>query len=84
MDNGTEMTCNSVADWCRFSPTGIIFIDLGSPWQNPLIESFNGKLRDELSAVEQFQTLLEAKIISKDYRQDYNQYRPHSTTITGG
>ena len=65
MDNGTEMTCNSVADWCRFSPTGIIFIDPGSPWQNPFIESFNGKLRDELLAVEQFHTLLEAKIMAE-------------------
>ena len=79
MDNGTEMTCNSVADWCRFSPTGIIFIDPRSPWQNPFIESFNGKLRDELLAVEQFHTLLEAKIMAKEYRQDYNQHRPHSS-----
>ena len=79
MDNGTEMTCNSVADWCRFSPTGIIFSDLGSPWQNPFFESFNGKLRDELLAVEQFHTLLEAKIMAKEYRQDYNQHRPHSS-----
>jgi putative transposase len=77
MDNGTEMTCNYVADWCRFSPTGIIFIDPGSLWQNPFIESFDGKLRDELLAVEQFHTLLEAKIMAEDHRQDYNQYRRH-------
>ena len=59
--------------------TGIIFIDPGSPWQNPFIESFNGKLRDELLAVEQFHTLLEAKIMAEDYRQEYNQHRPHSS-----
>lgn len=41
IDNGTEMTCNSVADWCRFGPSGIVFIDPGSPWQNPYVESFN-------------------------------------------
>ena len=79
MDNGTEMICNYVADWCLFSPTGIIFSDPGSPWRNPSIESFNGKLRDELLAVEQFHTLLEAKIIAQECRQDYNQRRPHSS-----
>ena len=79
MDNGTEMTSNAIADWCRFSPSGIVFIDPGSPWQNPFIESFNGKLRDELLAVEQFNTLLEAKIMAEDYRQEYNRYRPHSS-----
>lgn len=78
-DNGTEMTCNSVEDWCRFGPTGIIFIDPGSPWQNPFIESFNGKHRDEILAVEQFHTLAEAKIIVESYRQDYGQLLPHSS-----
>lgn len=79
MDNGTEMTSNAIAGWCRFSPSGIVFIDPGSPWQNAFVESFNGKLRDELLAVEQFHTLLEAKIMAEDYRQHYNQYRPHSS-----
>jgi hypothetical protein len=38
----------------------------GSPWQNPFIEKLNGKLRDELLAVEEFHTLLEAKIMAKN------------------
>ena len=79
MDNGTEMTSNAIADWCRFNPSGIVFIDPGSPWQNPFAESFNGRLRDELLAVEQFHTLLEAKIMAEDYRQQYNKHRPHSS-----
>lgn len=66
MDNGTEMTSNAKADWCRFTPSGFAFIDPGSPWQNAYIESFNGKLRDELLAVEQFHTLVEAKIRAED------------------
>ena len=49
----------------------------GSPWQNPFIESFNGKLRDELLTVEEFHTLLEAKIMANENRQDYNQHSPH-------
>jgi len=79
MDNGTEMTSNTVADWCRFSAADISFIDPGSPWQNAYVESFNGKLRDELLGIEIFTTLLEAKIMAEDYRQDYNQNRPHSS-----
>jgi Transposase and inactivated derivatives, IS30 family len=54
MDNGPEMTCHAIADWCRFSPTGSVFIEPGSPRQNAFVESFNGKLRDELLAVEMF------------------------------
>ena len=79
MDNGTEMTSNTVADWCRFSTANISFIDPGSPWQNAYVESFNGKLRDEFLGIEIFTTLLEAKIMAEDYRQDYNQNRPHSS-----
>jgi len=79
MDNGPEMTCHAIADWCRFSPTGSVFIEPGSPWQNAFVESFNGKLRDELLAVEMFHTLLEAKVMAEDYRRHYNAYRPHSS-----
>lgn len=77
MDNGAEMTSNAIADWCRFSPTGIVFIDPGSPWQNAYVESLNGPLRDELLASEIFHTLLEAKTMAEDYRQHDNAHRPH-------
>jgi len=81
MDNGTEMTSNTVADWCRFSASEISFKDVGSLWQNAYVESLNGKLRDELLGVEIFTTLLEEKIMAEDYRADYNQNRP--PLITG-
>ena len=79
MDNGSEMPCHAIADWCRFSATGSVFIEPGSPWQNAFLESFNGKLRDELLAIELFHSLLEAKVMAEDYRQHYNAYRPHSS-----
>jgi transposase InsO family protein len=53
--------------------------ELGSPWQNAFVESLNGKIRDELLSIEEFTTLLEAKIMAEDFRQYYNQHRPHST-----
>lgn len=68
MDNGTEMTRNIVADWRRFSIADMILIDPRSPWQNAYAESFNGKPHDGLLEIEVFVTLLEEKIIAKDYR----------------
>ena len=79
MDNGTELTANALRDWCRFSSAGSVYIEPGSPWENPFIESFNGKLRDELLNVEAFETLLEAQVLAEDFRIEYNFYRPHSS-----
>ena len=76
-DNGPEMTANALRDWCRFSRAGSAFIEPGSPWQNPFVESFNSRVRDELLAVELFSCLAEAKVLIEDLRQDYNRRRPH-------
>jgi putative transposase len=77
-DHGPEFIAMAVADWCRFNGTGTIFIDPGSPWQNAWIESFNGRMRDEHLNGQQFESLLEAKILTEDWRIDYNENRPHS------
>lgn len=77
-DNGPELTANAIRDWCRLGRSGVHYIDPGSPWQNPFVESFNGRLRDECLAVEQFDSLLEAQIVIEDWRIDYNTNRPHS------
>jgi putative transposase len=76
-DNGPEMTSNALRDWCKFSRTGAAFIEPGSPWENPFVESFNSRVRDELLAVEVFTCLAEAKVMVEDFRQDYNRSRPH-------
>jgi putative transposase len=78
-DNGPELTANAIRDWCRFSRSGASYIEPGSPWENPYVESFGGRLRDELLAVEQFDTLLEARVVIEDWRCDYNHHRPHSS-----
>jgi putative transposase len=77
-DNGPEMTANALRDWCRFSGAGSAYIEPGSPWQNPYVESFGSRVRDELLAVELFSCLAEAQVLIEDWRQDYNQHRPHS------
>jgi putative transposase len=65
------MTSNALRDWCRFSRTGAAFIEPGSPWENPFVESFNSRVRDELLSVEVFSCLTEAKVMVEDFRQDY-------------
>ncbi len=77
-DNGPELTANALRDWCRFSGAGSAYIDPGSPWQNPYVESFGGKVRDELLSVELFSSLAEAQVLVEDWRIDYNFHRPHS------
>ncbi len=77
-DNGPELTANALQDWCRFSGAGTAYIEPGSPWQNPWVESYGSRMRDELLAIEQFDTLLEAQVLVADWRREYNEYRPHS------
>lgn len=78
-DNGPELTANALRDWCRFSQTGTSYIEPGSPWENPFVESFGSRLRDELLTTEQFNTLLEAQVLIGDWKHEYNTYRPHSS-----
>jgi len=56
-----------------------LFIEPGSPWENGYIESFNGKLRDELLNRKIFTTLEEVKVLIEQWRREYNQVRPHSS-----
>jgi putative transposase len=77
-DNGPELTAHALRDWCRFGRTGTCYIEPGSPWQNPWVESYGSRMRDELLAIEQFDTLLEAQVLVADWRIEYNNHRPHS------
>jgi putative transposase len=77
-DNGPELTAHALRDWCRFTAAETAFIEPGAPWQNPFVESFNGRVRDELLDVEQFSCLAEARVVISDWRDDYNHHRPHS------
>ena len=56
-----------------------LYIEPGSPWENGYVESFNGKLRDELLDREIFYTLHEVQVLTEQYRQNYNRIRPHSS-----
>lgn len=77
-DNGPEFTAKAVRNWLSSVGVKTLYIEPGSPWENGYIESFNGKLRDELLNGEIFTTLLEARVLIESWRNEYNQLRPHS------
>jgi putative transposase len=60
MDNGPELIAFGLRDWCRLHHTTTTYIEPGSPWENPFVESFNGRTRDELLNIEEFGSVLEA------------------------
>ena len=73
-----ESTAKAVTSWLNRLGVKTLFIELESPWENGYIDSFNGKLRDELLNREIFTTLTEAKVLIKRWRREYNQVRPNS------
>lgn len=78
-DNGPEFTANVVREWLEKMEVQTLYIEPGSPWENGYIESFNGKLRDELLNGEIFYTLKEAQVLIERWRGHYNTKRPHSS-----
>ena len=77
-DNGSEFTAKRVQAWLKTLDVKPLFIEPGSPWEKGYIESFNGKMRDELLAREIFYSLMEARVMIEMWRQQYNTIRPHS------
>ncbi len=78
-DNGPEFAAKATRDWLYRIGVKGLFIEPGSPWENGYIESFNGKLRDELINREIFMNLVAAQILIEQWRKEYNQVRPHSS-----
>jgi len=77
-DNGPEFAAKAVREWLQRVGVRTLFITPGSPWENGYIESFNGRLRDELLDRELFDTLWEVQVLVERWRQTYNRIRPHS------
>jgi len=78
-DNGPEFIANALREWLNKLSVKPLFIEPGSPWKNGYIESFNGKMRDELLNREIFYTLKEAQVLIARWREEYNPFRPHSS-----
>ncbi len=78
-DNGPEFIARALREWLAESGVGTLYIEPGAPWENGFNESFNGRFRDELLNRELFDSLLEAKVVTEDFRLDCNHRRPHSS-----
>ena len=79
VDNGTEFTSRVVDQWAYQNGVALHFIERGKPTQNALIESFNGKFRDECMNQNWFVDLRDARAVVEAWRVDYNTVRPHSS-----
>jgi transposase InsO family protein len=78
-DNGPEFIARAIRQWLKESGVRTLYIEPGAPWENAYSESFIGRFRDEVLDRELFTSVAEAKLVSEDYRLDYNQRRPHSS-----
>ena len=78
-DNGSEFIAKKVRNFLSRMSVRPLFIEPGSPWENGYVESFNGKMRDELLDREIFYSLKEAQILIEMWRNHYNGIRPHSS-----
>jgi len=75
-DNGTEFTSTAILRWAQTAAVEWHYIAPGKPTQNAFIESFNGRLRDELLNGTLFGTLAQARVVLEQWRRDTE--RPHS------
>jgi putative transposase len=78
-DNGPEFIAEKIQRWLVQASVNTLYIKKASPWENGYVESFNGKLRDELLNGELFLSLAEARYVLDQWRLDYNHRRPHSS-----
>jgi putative transposase len=78
-DNGPEFVAVRVKEWLKVKGIHTLYIEPGSPWENAVGESFNGRLRDECLNLDWFRNLAEARVVIESWRQHYNEERPHSS-----
>ena len=78
MDSGPEFVARALGAWLAERGTRTAYIEPESPWRNAYCESLNGRLRDECLNLELFTSLAEARTVLADFREDYNERRPHS------
>ena len=78
-DNGPEFVAKSIQNWLEKLEIQTMYIKPGSPWENGYAESFNSRFRDEFLSTEEFESVRSARRMTKNWRTDYNEYRPHSS-----
>lgn len=77
-DNGPEFVAEIIREWITINGVQSVFIEPGCPWQNPYVESFHSRFRNDCLNRELFMNLLDARVAISDWRDKYNDRRPHS------
>lgn len=78
-DNGPEFIAHALTGWFEKTGVAALYIEPGSPWENGYAESFFSRFRDEFLAIEEFESLSDARQLTKAWRHSYNHFRPHSS-----
>jgi putative transposase len=78
-DNGPELIAKALQTWLAEQGAQTVYITPGSPWENPFIESFNDKFRDECLNMYVFEDGRHAQMVVESWRKEYNEERPHSS-----
>ena len=78
-DNGPEFVAKAIGTWLKKADISSVYIQPGSPWENPYVESFHSRFRNDCLNREWFLNLLDAKSCIEIFREEYNTIRPHSS-----
>lgn len=78
-DNGPEFVAKAIGRWLSLLDVKTLYVEPGSPWQNGYAESFHSRLRDKFLNMEEFDSVRHARALGSAWREDYNEYRPHSS-----
>jgi putative transposase len=78
-DNGPEFIAKALRRWLEQVGVEALYIEPGSPWENGYAESFHGRVRDEFLAMEIFEGVRDARLLTAQWRAEYNTQRPHSS-----
>ncbi len=79
VDNGPEFVSRALDQWAYLHQVTLDFSRPGKPTDNALVESFNGRLRDECLNTNWFLSLDDAKRKIEAWREHYNESRPHTS-----
>lgn len=78
-DNGGEFIARTIRRLASLTGMENLYIAPGAPWENGYAESFHSRLRDELLNAEVFEGVQDAKALARNWREEYNHRRPHSS-----
>lgn len=79
VDNGPEFISSAMHEWCIEKSIKLQFIQPGKPMQNGYVERFNRSFRQDVLDANLFANLMEVKVASDEFEEDYNHHRPHES-----